>query len=55
MSAFEIILDGKIAMDVGASTGGFTDCMLKKEERVRVYAVDIRGYGRGMGTGMMSA
>jgi len=37
-------LDGKIALDVGASTGGFTDCLLKYGAR-KVYAVDV-GYGQ---------
>ncbi|MCK4912001.1 MAG: TlyA family rRNA (cytidine-2'-O)-methyltransferase, partial [Thermodesulfovibrionales bacterium] len=40
---FGIGLEGMIAMDVGASTGGFTDCMLKRGA-ARVYAVDV-GYG----------
>lgn len=44
MAAFEIDLKGKIAMDVGASTGGFTDCMLKNGA-ARVFAVDV-GYGQ---------
>ena len=29
MKNFDVTLDGKICMDVGASTGGFTDCMLQ--------------------------
>jgi len=44
MKAFDIILDGKTAMDVGASTGGFTDCMLKNGAK-KVYSVDV-GYGQ---------
>ncbi len=41
---FRIDLEGKVVMDVGASTGGFTDCMLQRGAR-RVYAVDV-GYGQ---------
>ncbi len=41
---FGISLKGKVCLDVGASTGGFTDCMLK-EGALRVYAVDV-GYGQ---------
>jgi len=41
---FGIDPKGKIAMDVGASTGGFTDCLLQHGAR-RVYAVDV-GYGQ---------
>ena len=41
---FNIDLDGKVAMDVGASTGGFTDCMLQRGA-ARVYAIDV-GYGQ---------
>lgn len=44
MSSFGIALDGKICADFGASTGGFTDCMLKCGA-VKVYAVDV-GYGQ---------
>jgi len=44
MTEFPITLDGKIAMDIGASTGGFTDCMLQNGA-VKVYAVDV-GYGQ---------
>lgn len=40
---FDIELTGLIAMDVGASTGGFTDCLLKHGVK-RVYAIDV-GYG----------
>ncbi len=36
--------EGKICMDIGASTGGFTDCMLQKGA-AKVYAVDV-GYGQ---------
>lgn len=41
---FNIDLKEKIAMDIGASTGGFTDCMLKNGAS-KVYAVDV-GYGQ---------
>jgi 23S rRNA (cytidine1920-2'-O)/16S rRNA (cytidine1409-2'-O)-methyltransferase len=41
---FNIDIKDKIAMDVGASTGGFTDCLLQHEAR-KVYAVDV-GYGQ---------
>ena len=44
MKSFELSLDGKICMDVGASTGGFTDCMLMNGA-VRVYSIDV-GYGQ---------
>ncbi len=44
MSHFNVSPSGKICMDVGASTGGFTDCMLQNEA-VKVYAVDV-GYGQ---------
>ena len=44
MDRFGVRLDGKICMDVGASTGGFTDCMLQNGA-VKVYAVDV-GYGQ---------
>lgn len=44
MSVFPITLEGKCCMDIGASTGGFTDCMLQNGAS-RVYAVDV-GYGQ---------
>ena len=44
MEEFSIALDQKTCMDVGASTGGFTDCMLQNGA-VKVYAVDV-GYGQ---------
>lgn len=37
---FSLSLSGKTAMDIGASTGGFTDCMLKNGV-LKVYAVDV--------------
>lgn len=43
LQCFPIRLEGKICMDVGASTGGFTDCMLQNGA-VKVYAIDV---GRG--------
>lgn len=44
MSAFGLELSGKVCMDIGASTGGFTDCMLQNGAE-RVYSVDV-GYGQ---------
>lgn len=44
MKQFGIALDGKICMDIGASTGGFTDCMLQNGA-AKVYAVDV-GHGQ---------
>lgn len=44
MKSFPISLDGRTAMDIGASTGGFTDCMLQNGA-AKVYAVDV-GYGQ---------
>ena len=44
MASFHIKLDDAICMDVGASTGGFTDCMLQNGAS-KVYAVDV-GYGQ---------
>ncbi|MEG2958848.1 MAG: TlyA family RNA methyltransferase [Oscillospiraceae bacterium] len=44
LDTFGIDLTGKIAMDAGASTGGFTDCMLQRGAK-KVYAVDV-GYGQ---------
>ncbi len=41
---FQISLAGKVCMDIGASTGGFTDCMLQNGAK-KVYAVDV-GYGQ---------
>ncbi|MDF2819664.1 MAG: putative hemolysin [Clostridiales bacterium] len=44
MANFDILIEGKICMDVGASTGGFTDCMLQNGA-TKVYSVDV-GYGQ---------
>lgn len=44
MQKFPISLAGKVCMDVGSSTGGFTDCMLQNGA-VKVYAVDV-GHGQ---------
>lgn len=44
LDALPIPLEGKTAMDVGASTGGFTDCLLQHGVS-KVYAVDV-GYGQ---------
>ena len=44
MQNFDVTLEGKICMDVGSSTGGFTDCMLQNGA-VKVYAVDV-GHGQ---------
>lgn len=40
MNNFGVTLEGKVCMDVGASTGGFTDCMLQNGA-VKVYAIDV--------------
>ena len=44
MSSFGLGLDGMVCCDFGASTGGFTDCMLQNGAQ-KVYAVDV-GYGQ---------
>ncbi len=44
LDAFEVDPTGRICMDVGASTGGFTDCLLQRGA-AKVYAVDV-GYGQ---------
>ena len=41
---FGVSLQGKVAADIGASTGGFTDCMLRNGA-VKVFAIDV-GYGQ---------
>lgn len=44
MNTFPISLVGKTCADIGASTGGFTDCMLQHDAK-KVYAIDV-GYGQ---------
>ena len=44
MASFPIDLAGKVCMDIGSSTGGFTDCMLQNGA-AKVFAVDV-GYGQ---------
>ena len=44
LKKFKIILKNKICLDIGSSTGGFTDVLLK-EGALRVYCVDV-GYGQ---------
>lgn len=44
MDQFGVEISGKVCMDVGASTGGFTDCMLQNGA-VKVYSVDV-GHGQ---------
>lgn len=44
MSEFGLELEGQVCMDIGASTGGFTDCMLQNGAS-KVYSVDV-GYGQ---------
>ena len=44
MQCFPLTPNGKVCMDIGASTGGFTDCMLQNGA-TKVYAVDV-GYGQ---------
>lgn len=44
MANFDISLDGLVCADIGASTGGFTDCMLQNGAK-KVYAIDV-GYGQ---------
>lgn len=44
LEAFALDVTGKVVADVGASTGGFTDCLLKRGA-AKVYAIDV-GYGQ---------
>ena len=44
LEQFQLDVSGKIAADIGASTGGFTDCLLK-HGAPKVYAIDV-GYGQ---------
>ena len=44
LAAFPVTVEGRVCADVGASTGGFTDCLLQAGA-ARVYAIDV-GYGQ---------
>ena len=44
LKTFDVIVQGRICFDAGASTGGFTDCLLQNSAK-KVYAVDV-GYGQ---------
>ncbi len=44
LATFPLSMEGRICLDIGASTGGFTDCMLQNGA-VKVYAIDV-GYGQ---------
>ncbi|MCR5160200.1 MAG: TlyA family RNA methyltransferase [Lachnospiraceae bacterium] len=44
LAVFPVCLEGKVCLDIGASTGGFTDCMLQNGA-VKVYSIDV-GHGQ---------
>jgi len=44
LDQFQLDVSGKVVADIGASTGGFTDCLLKRGAS-RIYAIDV-GYGQ---------
>ncbi|MBE0690118.1 MAG: TlyA family RNA methyltransferase, partial [Anaerolineae bacterium] len=44
LDAFPIVIKGKTIADLGASTGGFTDCLLQNDA-AKIYAIDV-GYGQ---------
>lgn len=44
LEQFQISVEGKVCADIGASTGGFTDCLLRRGA-AKVYAIDV-GYGQ---------
>lgn len=44
LASFPVVVQGRVAIDVGASTGGFTDCLLQNGA-IKVYAIDV-GYGQ---------
>jgi 23S rRNA (cytidine1920-2'-O)/16S rRNA (cytidine1409-2'-O)-methyltransferase len=44
LDAFGVDVSGKVGLDIGASTGGFTDCLLQRNA-ARIYCIDV-GYGQ---------
>ncbi len=44
LERFDVLVEGRVAADIGASTGGFTDCLLQ-HGAAKVYAIDV-GYGQ---------
>ena len=44
LDAFQMDVEGVVAADIGASTGGFTDCLLQRGAK-KIYAIDV-GYGQ---------